>query len=206
MPWPAVLRGALGTGPALALGLAAGRPAEAIAAGLGAFFGTLNDRPGTRRVAAVRIGLPAVAGAAGFFGALAPGWWALPLLTVVGRGLVARSAWPGRCGLRRRRAAAGLHGGRRRGCRSRPPPWAMAAALPGGRALAAAAPAGMVSPSGADGERHAVAAVFDALADALAAVGTPGAEAARRRLTGALNEADPGAAPAVAPGRGGRDG
>ncbi|MGW2396107.1 FUSC family protein [Kitasatospora sp. NPDC001664] len=187
VPWPAVLRGALGTGPALALGLAAGRPAEAIAAGLGAFFGTLNDRPGTRRVAAVRIGLPAVAGAAGFFGALAPGWWALPLLTVVGLASgavsVAGPVWSAAAVQLLVFTAVGA------GMPVAAPPWAMAAAFLAG-ALWQLLLRLVVSPSGADGERHAVAAVFDALADALAAVGTPGAEAARRRLTGALNEAD----------------
>ncbi|MGW4649545.1 FUSC family protein [Kitasatospora sp. NPDC004289] len=187
VPWPAVLRGALGTGPALALGLAAGRPAEAIAAGLGAFFGTLNDRPGTRRVAAVRIALPAAAGAAGFFGALAPGWWALPLLTVVGlvsgAVSVAGPVWSAAAVQLLVFTAVGA------GMPVAAPPWAMAAAFLAG-ALWQLLLRLVVSPSGADGERHAVAAVFDALADALAAVGTPGAEAARRRLTGALNEAD----------------
>ncbi|MFI5527355.1 FUSC family protein [Kitasatospora sp. NPDC051853] len=187
VPWPAVLRGALGTGPALALGLAAGRPAEAIAAGLGALFGTLNDRPGTRRVAALRIGLPALAGAAGFFGALVPGWWALPLLTVVGlvSGAlsVAGPVWSAAAVQLLVLTAVGA------GMPVAAPPWAMAAAFLAG-ALWQLLLRLVVSPSAADGERHAVAAVFDALADALAAVGTPGAESARRRLTGALDEAD----------------
>ncbi|MBB4951352.1 putative membrane protein YccC [Kitasatospora gansuensis] len=187
VPWPALLRGALGMGPVLAAGLATGHRPAAIAAGLGAMFATLNDRPGTRRVAAVRIAVPALAGALGFFGRLAPGWWALPLLTLVGLLSGAVSVAGPVC------AAAAVQllvltavGA---GMPLAAPPWVTALCFLAG-ALWPLLLRLTVSPSRADGERHAVAAVFDALADALDAVGTPAAEAARRRLTGALDQAD----------------
>ncbi|MFJ9522452.1 FUSC family protein [Kitasatospora sp. NPDC101801] len=190
VPWPALLRGGLGMGPALAVGLATGHRSAAVAAGLGAMFATLNDRPGTRRVATVRIAVPALAGAAGFFGGLLPGWWALPLLTLVGLVSGAVSVAGPVC------AAAAVQllvltavGA---GMPLAAPPWVTALCFLAG-ALWPLLLRLTVSPSdgvGGDGERHAVAAVFDALADALDAVGTPGAEAARRRLTRVLDQAD----------------
>ncbi|KQV15925.1 FUSC family protein [Kitasatospora sp. Root107] len=190
VPWPALLRGALGMGPVLALGLATGHRPAAIAAGLGAMFATLNDRSGTRRVATVRIAVPALAGALGFFGGLAPGWWALPLLALVGLVSGAVSVAGPVCAaaavqlLVLTAVGAGMPLGA--------PPWVTALCFLAG-ALWPLLLRLTVSPSGADGadgERHAVAAVFDALAAALDAVGTPAAEAARRRLTGSLDQAD----------------
>ncbi|BFV60848.1 FUSC family protein [Kitasatospora sp. CMC57] len=187
VPWPALLRGALGMGPVLAVGLATGHRPAAVAAGLGAMFATLNDRPGTRRVAAVRIAVPALAGALGWFGGGSPGWWALALLTLVGLLSGAVSVAGPVCAaaavqlLVLTAVGAGMPLGT--------PPWVKAFCFLAG-ALWPLLLRLTVSPSGADGERHAVAAVFDALADALDAVGTPAAEAARRRLTGTLDQAD----------------
>lgn len=186
-PWPAILRGALGMGPVLAVGLATGHRSVAIAAGLGAMFATLNDRSGTRRVAALRIAVPALAGSLGFFGSLAGGWWALPLLTMVGLVSGAVSVAGPVCSaaavqlLVLTAVGAGMPLGA--------PPWVMAGCFLGGAAWPLLLRL-TVSPSAGDGERHTVAAVFDALADALEAVGTPAAEPARRRLTGALDQAD----------------
>ncbi|MFD9129821.1 FUSC family protein, partial [Kitasatospora sp. NPDC059571] len=61
----------------------------------------------------------------------------------------------------------------------------------GGRARGGGGGGRRPGPPGRGGdERSAVADVFDALADALDAVGTPAAEPARRRLTAALDRAD----------------
>ncbi|MFD9126986.1 FUSC family protein, partial [Kitasatospora sp. NPDC059571] len=84
VPWPAVVRGAFGMGPVLAAGLAAGHTRGAVLAGLGAMFAGINDRPGTRRSAATAIAAPALAGALGLLLGQAGGWWAVPLLALVG--------------------------------------------------------------------------------------------------------------------------
>lgn len=186
-PWFAILRGALGVGPVLAVGLASGHRSQAVAAGLGAMFATLNDRPGTRRVAAVRIVVPALAGSLGFVGALAPGWWALPLLTLVGLVSGAVSVAGPVCAaaavqlLVLTSVGAGLPHG--------VPPWVMTCCFLAGAGWPLLVRLA-VGPKAAHGERHAVADVFAALADALDAVGTPAAETTRRRLTGALDQAD----------------
>ncbi|MEU2212705.1 FUSC family protein, partial [Streptomyces hygroscopicus] len=197
VPWAAVVRGALGVGPVVAAGVASGHPPFGVVAGLGAMFAHINDRPGTRATRPVRIGLPALAGAAGllagaWLGTLGLGAWIALALAAVGLvsgavsaiGPVSSSA-----GVQLMVAAvvgAGMP-------LPMPPPvraglllvgaaWVIAMAAPLPRAL----PAGRAVPSG---ERAAVAAVYDALADLMAAVGTDGGQAARRRLTAAYDAA-----------------
>ncbi|MER8184572.1 FUSC family protein [Kitasatospora sp. NPDC094015] len=187
IPWGATLRGALGMAPLLGAALAAGRPEVGLLAGLGALFAGINDRPGTRRAGLVQIGGPALGGAVGLLLGVATGWWAVPLLltvalvsgavsvagpvcsaaalqllvlTAVGSGLALPLPGPTAAGWYL--AGAG---------------WLLLLRLP-------------TTPGRRHGERHAVAAVFDALAGALDAVGTPAAEPARRRLTAALDRAD----------------
>ncbi|PNG94829.1 FUSC family protein [Streptomyces malaysiensis] len=197
VPWAAVVRGALGVGPVVAVGVASGHMSFGMLAGLGAMFAHINDRPATRATRAVRIGLPALAGAAGlltgaWLGTLGLGIWIalalapvglvsgaisaigpvcssagvqLMVLAVVGAGMPLPVSPPGRAGLLLIGAAWVI---------------AMAALLP--RVI----PARQSAPSG---EREAVAAVYDALAGLMTAVGSDGGQAARRRLTAAYDAA-----------------
>ncbi|WP_069862300.1 FUSC family protein [Streptomyces malaysiensis] len=197
VPWAAVVRGALGVGPVVAVGVASGHMSFGMLAGLGAMFAHINDRPATRATRAVRIGLPALAGAVGlltgaWLGTLGLGIWIalalapvglvsgaisaigpvcssagvqLMVLAVVGAGMPLPVSPPGRAGLLLIGAAWVI---------------AMAALLP--RVI----PARQSAPSG---EREAVAAVYDALAGLMTAVGSDGGQAARRRLTAAYDAA-----------------
>lgn len=199
VPWAAVARGALGVGPVLAAGVAAGQTSAGVTAGLGAMFAHINDRPATRATRLVRIGLPALAGAVGmltgaWLGTLWPGAWIalalaavglvsgaisaigpvcssagvqLMVVCVVGSGMPAPETPPVRAGLLLAGAA-----------------WVLAMAwllplFPGSVRLRTSLP----------DERRAVAAVYDALADLMAAVGTERGQAARRRLTAAYDAA-----------------
>ncbi|MYS51037.1 FUSC family protein, partial [Streptomyces sp. SID6013] len=65
VPWNAVLRGALAGGPLLIAALAAGRASLGVVAAIAAMLAGINDRPGSRRTSVRRIGVPALAGAAG---------------------------------------------------------------------------------------------------------------------------------------------
>lgn len=74
VPWHAVLRGALAAGPLLGAGVVFGRVSVGVVAALGAMLAGINDRPGSRRVAVRRLGVPALAGAGGLlFGAYVTG-------------------------------------------------------------------------------------------------------------------------------------
>ncbi|MEE4591348.1 FUSC family protein [Streptomyces sp. DSM 41524] len=197
VPWAAVVRGALGVGPVVAVGVASGHTPFGMLAGLGAMFAHINDRPATRATRVVRIGLPALAGALGlltgaWLGTLGLGSWIalalaavglvsgamsaigpvcssagvqLMVLAVVGAGMPLPVAPPVRAGLLLVGAAWVI---------------AMAALLP--RVI----PSRQAAPSG---EREAVAAVYDALAGLMTAVGTDEGQAARRRLTAAYDAA-----------------
>ncbi|WP_405719610.1 FUSC family protein [Streptomyces sp. NBC_01537] len=197
VPWGAVVRGALAAGPLLAAGIALGNPAAGVLAGLGAMLAGINDRPGTRRTGIVHVGLPALAGAAGLlagsaYAAVAGGWWALPALFVAG--LVSGAVSVGGPVS----SAAGVQGlvttiiGM--GMPLPGEPWFKALCFLGGAAwllvlrlvLRPPRPVG----GSLDGEREALAVVFEALSDALAAVGGPGGVPARRRLTAAMDRAD----------------
>ncbi|MEV1021594.1 FUSC family protein [Streptomyces sp. NPDC050264] len=193
VPWPAVVRGALAGGPLLLLAVLAGRPSSGVLLALGAMLAGVNDRPGTRRAAVTRLGGPALAGALGMFLGSA----------LAGTGYVIVGAF----------AALGLMGG----ALSAVGPVASAAGtqllvtvavgagmpLPeggGARALLFAAGAvwlivlrvALPSPGLGylyDGERAAVAGVYDAVAALLDAVGGPDARARRVTLTAALDHA-----------------
>ncbi|MFD5746195.1 FUSC family protein [Streptomyces sp. NPDC127033] len=198
IPRAAVVRGALGAGPLLALGVLTGHLGPAVLAGLGAMLAGVNDRPGTRRTGVVHLGLPAVAGA---FGLLCGGlladtggrWAAVPALFVVGwlSGAlsVAGPVWSAAATQLLVTASIGA------GMPLAGPAWLKASCYLGGAAwllllrFLLRAP-GLRRGARWDGEREAVAAVFDALADALRAVGGPDAGAARRRLTAAQQRAD----------------
>ncbi|KOG54544.1 hypothetical protein ADK76_23075 [Streptomyces griseoflavus] len=197
VPWAAVVRGALCAGPLLAAGLATGHPAAGVLAGLGSMLAGVNDRPGTRRRGIVHIGLPALASAFGMLmGAtlqtVGAGWWVVPALFAVGFVSGAGSvAGPVRSNAGMQMLASTILGA---GMPLSGAPWLKAVYLLAGclwlllLRLVFHPPRPAGGPL--SGERAAVATVFDALADALDAVGGPGAEAARRRLTAALDRAD----------------
>ncbi|MEW1671932.1 FUSC family protein [Streptomyces noursei] len=197
VPWAAVARGALCAGPLLAAGIATGHPAPGVLIALGSMLAGVNDRPGTRRTGIVHIGLPALAAALGMLTgaslrAADAGWWVVPALAAVGFVSGAGSvAGPVRSTAAMQMLAATVLGA---GMPLPGAPWAKALAVLAGclwllllrLVLRTPRPAG----GPLHGERAAVATVFDALADALEAVGGPGAEPARRRLTAALDRAD----------------
>ncbi|GAA5609178.1 FUSC family protein [Streptomyces platensis] len=197
VPWAAVARGALCAGPLLGAGVATGHPAPGVLAGLGSMLAGVNDRPGTRRTGIVHIGLPALASALGMLigaslQAADAGWWLLPALFAVGFVSGAGSvAGPVRSNAGMQMLATTVLGA---GMPLPGAPWAKALYVLAGclwllllrLVLRPPRPTG----GALSGERAAVATVFDALADALSAVGGPGAEPARRRLTAALDRAD----------------
>ncbi|UQA91809.1 FUSC family protein [Streptomyces halobius] len=197
VPWAAVARGALGAGPLLGAGIATGHPAAGVLAGLGAMLAGVNDRLGTRRTGIVHIGLPALAAALGMLigaslQAADAGWWIVPALFAVGFVSGAGSvAGPVRSTAGMQMLAATILGA---GMPLPGAPWAKALYVLAGCLWLLLLRLVLRSPrpvGGAlSGERAAVATVFDALADALGAVGGPGAEPARRRLTAALDRAD----------------
>ncbi|WP_254664848.1 5,6-dimethylbenzimidazole synthase, partial [Streptomyces prasinopilosus] len=179
-------------------------PADPIGvlAAVGAMFAGINDRPGSRRASVSRIGVPALAGATGLLVGTSAGEHlpAVPLtLVLTGCGLVAGAVSAlGPVG-----SAVGIQllVGAAVGA-------GMPLPEPGGqRALALLAGAGWLlllrlalptpgSRTGDsrldfrfDGERHAVAGVYEAVAALLDATGTPAALARRAALTAALDHA-----------------
>ncbi|MFJ9848232.1 FUSC family protein [Streptomyces sp. NPDC101150] len=197
VPWPAVARGALCAGPLLAAGIATGHLAAGVLTGLGSMLAGVNDRPGTRRTGIVHIGLPALASALGILlgatlQAAGADWWTVPALFAVGYVSGAGSvAGPVRSTAGMQMLATTILGA---GMPLPGAPWEKALYVLAGclwllllrLVLRPPRPAG----GALSGERAAVAAVFDALADALGAAGGPGAEPARRGLTAALDRAD----------------
>ncbi|WP_039630832.1 FUSC family protein [Streptomyces sp. 769] len=197
VPWAAVARGTLCAGPLLAAGIATGHPAPGVLTALGSMLAGVNDRPGTRRTGIVHIGLPALAAALGMLlgaslRAADAGWWVVPALSAVGFVSGAGSvAGPVRSTAGMQMLAATVLGA---GMPLPGAPWTKALYVLAGCLWLLLLRLVLRSPRPAggplSGERAAVATVFDALADALAAVGGPGAEPARRRLTAALDRAD----------------
>ncbi|MEW2247281.1 FUSC family protein [Streptomyces sp. NPDC006975] len=230
VPWNAVVRGALAAGPLLVVALGLGRTGLGVVAAIGAMFAGINDRPGSRRAAVRRIGVPALAGAMGLvvgtYGAqyagavlLTLGLAALGLLaggvgavgpvasaagtqllvaSAVGAGMpLAESGWlrglgflggagwllvlrlalpsPGAVAGEGRLRSAGRKGrfgflGREIRCETRRPLGRLDFRF--------------------DGERDAVARVYDAVAALLDAAGGPSATARRIALTAALDHAE----------------
>ncbi|MEV6023229.1 FUSC family protein [Streptomyces sp. NPDC052036] len=230
VPWSAVVRGALAAGPLLVAAVLAERASVGVVAALGAMFAGINDRPGSRRAAVQRLGVPALAGAGGLLvgtyagqhtgavlltlvltglglvaGAVSavgpvasaagtqllvvsavgagmplpePGWQRV-LFFLAGAGwlLVLRLALP-TCGTSAREHRLGYRSDSRLGYRSD-------------------SRLGYRSDSRFnsrfdfrfDGERDAVAGVYDAITDLLVATGTPQAPARRAALTAALDHA-----------------
>ncbi|MFJ2708378.1 FUSC family protein [Streptomyces sp. NPDC087428] len=198
VPRTAMVRGALSTGPLLGAGIAAGHPGPGVLAALGAMLAGVNDRPGTRRKGLVHIGPPAAAGALGLLvGALvADGtgrWTAVPVLFLVGwvsGALSARGAgWSAAALQMLVTTTIGM------GMPLAGPAWLKALCFLSGAGWLVLLRLSLRTPRSRDatrwsGEREAVAAVFDALADALEALGGPGTRGARRGLVAAQQQAE----------------
>ncbi|CAL9311129.1 FUSC family protein [Streptomyces sp. SudanB66_2053] len=198
----AVLRGALGGGPLLLVAVAAGRPTLGVVAAIGAMFAGINDRPGSRRASVARIGTPALAGAAGLLtgtvaGDHAPALPLTLLLTVLGLAAGGISALGPVGSAAGTQLLVGAAVGA--GMPLPEPAWLRAVAFTAGAAwlllLRLALPTSHSLAGDRrfelrfDGERAAVAGVYDAVAALLDAVGSDDATARRAALTAALDQA-----------------
>lgn len=198
VPWSAVLRGALAAGPLLLAAVLADRTSLGVVAAIAAMLAGINDRPGSRRVSVTRIGVPALAGAAGLFVGTYAGehFGAVPLtLLLTGLGLFAG----GISAIGSVASAAGTQllvaSAIGAGMPLPESGWQRALFYLAGAAwllglrLALPTPGSLVGDFRFDGERDAVADVYDAVADLLDAVGTRHATARRVALTAALDHA-----------------
>lgn len=206
VPWNAVVRGALAAGPLLLAAVLVDRPSIGVVAALGAMLAGINDRPGSRRAAVKRLGMPALAGAAGllvgtyagqFTGAYAGQYVGAVALTLLltSLGLLAggiSAVGPVASGAGTQLLVAAAIGA------GMPLPetgWERALGYLAGAGwllvlrLVLPTPGALVGDYRFDGERDAVAAVYDAIAELLDAVGTPRATARRAALTAALDHA-----------------
>ncbi|MBM9507592.1 FUSC family protein [Actinacidiphila acididurans] len=193
VPWQAVVRSTLSAGALLAVGGAAGHPTSGVIAALGAMLTTFADRPGSRRRSVPHLGLPALAGAVGMLAGTPLSGSPLLTLALTGLALVAgalSAAGPvastaGTQFLITAVLAAGMP--------LPEPAWQRAALFLAGACwtvlLRVALPAPGARLDFLDGERAAVAAAYDAVADLLAAAGGPHALARRAALTAALDRA-----------------
>ncbi|MFC4468060.1 FUSC family protein [Streptomyces xiangluensis] len=198
VPWSAVVRGALAAGPLLLVAVLVDRPSIGVVAALGAMLAGTNDRPGSRRASIKRLGVPALAGAAGLFlGAYLGEQAGAVLLTLVltGLGLVGgavSAVGPVASGAGTQLLVAAAVGA------GMPLPeagWQRALFFLAGALwllvlrLVLPTPQALVSDFRFDGEREAVASVYEAVAALLAAVGGEQAMARRAALTAALDHA-----------------
>ncbi|MFH9854001.1 FUSC family protein [Streptomyces althioticus] len=198
----AVLRGALGGGPLLLAAVLAGRPTLGVVAAIGAMFAGINDRPGSRRASVARIGTPALAGAAGLLtgtvtGDHAPAVPLTLLLTVLGLAAGGISALGPVGSSAGTQLLVGAAVGA--GMPLPEPGWLRAVAFVAGAAwlllLRLALPTSHTLAGDRrfelrfDGERAAVAGVYQAIAGLLDAAGSDGATARRAALTAALDQA-----------------
>lgn len=206
MPWNAVVRGALAAGPLLLVAVRADRTSVGVVAALGAMLAGINDRPGSRRVSVKRIGVPALAGAAGLFVGTYAGehtqavalTFVLTLLGLLAGSVSAIGPVASGAGTQLLVTAAIGAG--------MPLPesgWERALAYLGGAAWLLALRLLLPTPGAVtgdsrlefwldfrfDGERDAVARVYDAIVELLRATGTPEATDRRAALTAALDHA-----------------
>lgn len=198
VPWNAVVRGVLSAGPLLLVAVLLDRTSLGVVAAIAAMLAGINDRPGSRRVSVKRLGVPALAGAVGmvvgtYAGDQVGAVSLTVLLTLVG--LVAGSIsaiGPVASGCSTQVLVASAIGA------GMPLPdagWQRALAYLVGAGwllalrLALPTPGGTVGDFRFDGERDAVAAVYDAVAALLDAAGTQEATSRRVALTAALDHA-----------------
>ncbi|MEU5512035.1 FUSC family protein [Streptomyces fungicidicus] len=198
VPWSAVTRGALGGGPLLLAAVLAGRPTLGVVAAIGAMFAGINDRPGSRRASVGRIGGPALAGAAGlvvgtYAGDHLPAVLLTLLLTLLGLAAGAVSALGPVGSAVGTQLLVGAAVGA--GMPLPEPGWLRASAFLAGAGwllllrLALPTPGSLAGNFRFDGERDAVAGVYDAVAALLDATGSETATARRAALTAALDQA-----------------
>ncbi|MGW0820538.1 FUSC family protein [Streptomyces sp. NPDC002845] len=198
VPWSAVTRGALAAGPLLLVAVLVGQSTVGVVAALGAMLAGINDRPGSRRGAVQRLGVPALAGAAGLVvGTYAGHYTGAVVLTLLLTllGLLAGSVsamGPVASGAGTQLLVAAAIGA------GMPLPesgWERALAFAGGAGwllalrLVLPTPGAVAGDFRFDGERDAVAAVYDAIAGLLDAAGTAEATGRRAALTAALDHA-----------------
>ncbi|MEU6355584.1 FUSC family protein, partial [Streptomyces sp. NPDC047072] len=198
IPWSAVVRGALSAGPLLLAAVMAGRTSLGVVAAIAAMLAGINDRPGSRRASVRRIGVPAAAGAVGMFvgtyaGDRVGAVTLSVLLTLVGLAAGSVSAiGPVASAAGTQLLVASAIGA------GMPLPeagWQRALAYLAGAVwllglrLVLPTPGAIAGDFRFDGEREAVARVYDAVADLLDAVGTGRATARRVALTAALDHA-----------------
>ncbi|WP_019067624.1 FUSC family protein [Streptomyces hokutonensis] len=198
VPWSAVTRGALSAGPLLLVAVLVDRTSLGVLAALGAMLAGINDRPGSRRASVKRLGGPALAGASGLLvGTYAGEHVGAVVLTLLltGIGLVAggfSAVGPVASGAGTQLLVASAIGA---GMPLPEPGWQRALAFLAGAAwlvglrLALPTPGAIAGDYRFDGERDAVAAVYDAIAALLDATGGPDATARRAALTAALDHA-----------------
>ncbi|MDN3020985.1 FUSC family protein [Streptomyces sp. S.PB5] len=198
VPWSAVTRGALAAGPLLLAAVLVDRASLGVVAAIGAMLAGINDRPGSRRASVRRLGVPALAGAVGLLvGTYAGDHVGAVALTLVltGVGLVAggvSAVGPVASGAGTQLLVASAIGA------GMPLPdegWQRALAYLAGAGwllalrLVLPTPGALAGDYRFDGERDAVAAVYDAVGELLDAVGGARATARRAALTAALDHA-----------------
>ncbi|MFE8943313.1 FUSC family protein [Streptomyces sp. NPDC007856] len=198
VPWSAVTRGALAAGPLLLAGVGTGHTAPGVLAAIAAMLAGINDRPGSRRASVKRLGVPALAGAlglvtgtyAGHALAAVPLTLTLTLLGLLAGGISAVGPVASAAGTQLLVGAAiGA------GMPAAESGWQRALAFLAGAGwllllrLALPTPGSLAGDFRFDGEREAVADVYDAVAALLDAVGGDHATARRAALTAALDQA-----------------
>lgn len=198
VPWSAVTRGALSAGPLLLVAVATGHTSLGVVAAIAAMLAGINDRPGSRRASVKRLGVPALGGALG----LVVGTYAgqetgavvlTALFTVVGLVAGGMSAVGPVASATGTQLLVGAAVGA--GMPLPEPGWERALAFLAGAGwllllrLALPTPGSLAGDFRFDGERQAVAGVYDAVADLLDAVGGPDAIRRRAALTAALDHA-----------------
>ncbi|MFG2118685.1 FUSC family protein [Streptomyces sp. NPDC048710] len=198
VPWSAVTRGALAAGPLLLAGVVAGRVSDGVVAAIAAMLAGINDRPGSRRASVRRLGVPALAGALGLLVGTYTGQLlsAVPLtlfLTLLGLAAGGMSAvGPVASAAGTQLLVAAAIGA---GMPAAESGWQRALAFLAGAGwllllrLALPTPGSLAGDFRFDGEREAVADVYDAVAALLDAVGGDTATARRAALTAALDHA-----------------
>ncbi|MER7185328.1 FUSC family protein, partial [Streptomyces hyaluromycini] len=196
--WSAVTRGALAAGPLLLTAVLLHRTSLGVVAAIAAMLAGINDRPGSRRSAVRRLGVPAAAGALGLLVGTYGGehLTAVPLtLLLTGLGLVAggmSAVGTVASGAGTQLLVAAAIGA---GMPVAEAGWQRALAFLAGAGwllvlrLALPTPGAIAGDFRFDGERDAVGAVYDAVADLLDAVGGEAAGPRRAALTAALDHA-----------------
>ncbi|MET7378432.1 FUSC family protein [Streptomyces sp. NPDC005526] len=192
LPLAAAARGAVALAVPLLVGMLTGAVVPSVLAAIGALWGVSQDGADPYRLRVRRLGLMGLAAALGLLaGELALRVGQQTAVTVC---LVAAALVAGSVSLRGAVASvAGMHlllGVTIGGGIPMPGPWWQAPlALLAGVGLVVVLSAAPWLWRRHDIERAAVLAVYRASSDALSAAGTPAAEAARRRLTAALDHA-----------------